>query len=543
MKHEYKRYNPLEVEEMAKGYFTQYVLYFNESRTERMCFCTNCLNWFSASKASDVYLCDEAFSTGHKGKGNCPCCDACVTYIAGGRITNGKSLEETRRLVHIHVPDENTVVLRAFYVVSKFYNAPCDFVPTYELEIKAKYILHPGEAHCFFNNEAFTENEHNMREVNVREPYSSYMYSVPSYVIMNIDDLAPSFLRYHQWLEFRDRCSNGPRARYVHGITYFCRLAEYPQIEFLINNEAYEWVYDLVYRKVFENGLVDWKQRSMAKFFRMTKPWANAFAALAFDKRILRLWHEIGKALDISAFVEQANFLGKRTFVNFYYFCKDKDIDSIAAFSYLKKRSIRGNCGEAFTAWRDYIAAAKAIGLDLTNHNVCFPKALFEAHDTTVACREVANRKVSKKELAALKERRLRYAYEDERFSIVFPMTVKDIVAEGRMQSNCVAGYADRHLKGTTTILFLREKERPNEAFYTIEVREGRIVQCYGFKNEVWQNCRTDFELKRKEAFFARDRDAAMRFKDEWWCWVCAGSPRNANGVPVKLSKAEEKAV
>ena len=37
-----------------------------------------------------------------------------------------------------------------------------------------------------------------------------------------------------------------------------------------------------------------------------------------------------------------------------------------------------------------------------------------------------------------------------------FPVTTAAIKREGRVLDHCVGGYADRHMKGVTTILFLR---------------------------------------------------------------------------------------
>ena len=43
---------------------------------------------------------------------------------------------------------------------------------------------------------------------------------------------------------------------------------------------------------------------------------------------------------------------------------------------------------------------------------------------------------------------------------------------------HCVATYIDRVAKGETCILFIREKERKEEPFYTMEVRNGEVIQC-----------------------------------------------------------------
>ena len=47
--------------------------------------------------------------------------------------------------------------------------------------------------------------------------------------------------------------------------------------------------------------------------------------------------------------------------------------------------------------------------------------------------------------------------------------------------SHCVGGYLERHGRGDTNILFLRNKAFPSTPFYTIEVdNSGYVVQIHG---------------------------------------------------------------
>ena len=61
---------------------------------------------------------------------------------------------------------------------------------------------------------------------------------------------------------------------------------------------------------------------------------------------------------------------------------------------------------------------------------------------------------------ASATARRLKYEFELDGLRIVFPMTAAAIRREGKLLRHCVGGYADRHMKGVVTILFLRSEER-----------------------------------------------------------------------------------
>ena len=86
------------------------------------------------------------------------------------------------------------------------------------------------------------------------------------------------------------------------------------------------------------------------------------------------------------------------------------------------------------------------------------------------------------------KKRKEKWEFVNEKFAVVFPMTVSEVRLEGETLHHCVGGYAQRHVENETTILFLRKEEEPKTSFYTIEIRkdsEGwRVVQVHGACNK-----------------------------------------------------------
>ena len=86
------------------------------------------------------------------------------------------------------------------------------------------------------------------------------------------------------------------------------------------------------------------------------------------------------------------------------------------------------------------------------------------------------------------KKRKKKWEFSNEKFAIVFPMTVSEVRLEGEALHHCVGGYAQRHIQNETTILFLRKEESPDTSFYTIEIRkdgaEWKVVQVHGACNK-----------------------------------------------------------
>ena len=99
-----------------------------------------------------------------------------------------------------------------------------------------------------------------------------------------------------------------------------------------------------------------------------------------------------------------------------------------------------------------------------------------------------------------------------------------EIKREGEILKHCVGGYAERHLNGKTTILFLRRADKPDRPLVTIEIMGRRIVQVHGFRNE--REACEENPMKLPPEVLYKD------FFDGWKDWVKRGSPRDEEGRP-----------
>lgn len=86
------------------------------------------------------------------------------------------------------------------------------------------------------------------------------------------------------------------------------------------------------------------------------------------------------------------------------------------------------------------------------------------------------------------KKRKKKWEFSNEKFAVVFPMTLSEVRLEGEALHHCVGGYSKKHIQNETTILFLRKEESPDTSFYTIEIRkdgaEWKVVQVHGACNK-----------------------------------------------------------
>lgn len=80
--------------------------------------------------------------------------------------------------------------------------------------------------------------------------------------------------------------------------------------------------------------------------------------------------------------------------------------------------------------------------------------------------------------------------YTNGNYSILMPKNASDIIREGRELQHCVgrAGYIQAMAAGRCKILFLRANKEIDTPLITIEVRDERIIQCFGFRDSYNHN-------------------------------------------------------
>ena len=149
-----------------------------------------------------------------------------------------------------------------------------------------------------------------------------------------------------------------------------------------------------------------------------------------------------------------------------------------------------------YYSWENHIP--KAFWLEVAT-NIHSAADFARTHDLYMErCREIDQRTQAQKDadlqrkLAIYEEenkkRKKQWEFANEKFAVVFPMTVSEVRLEGEALHHCVGGYAQRHVQNETTILFLRKEESPDTSFYTIELKqngaEWKVVQVHGACNK-----------------------------------------------------------
>ena len=171
--------------------------------------------------------------------------------------------------------------------------------------------------------------------------------------------------------------------------------------------------------------------------------------------------------------------------------------------NYVNRQQAEGyktkTAGQILNQWSDYLSMLKTLKKNMDDPMMYRPKELKRRHDECVKeirrqqmIEEMKRNEKQKKEEAermrekfpgaeeVLKEIKSKYEYKGEKYCIIVPQKLIDIVTEGQALHHCAGAtdrYFDRIMQQETYICFLRKTSDPEIPFYTIEVEPGGTIR------------------------------------------------------------------
>lgn len=480
----------------------------------------------------------------HKEMWTCPWCGRKVTMIDLNKAQKQKSLVRTELTVLLHTRGE--ALYADALALQKDYADDVALTDRPTAWCSSGYRFAKGEVMQVDHQVAYGEHEPVItyerdklsRRKEVQEPFkfgSICWYRYEAYSILNREALEDHpFFRYcgyfDQW-QYRPAGARGYAVKFSDFVSYLTAYSIYPrQVEMLSKAGYWQPIRDLVFDRKKNAAAMCWEEENPKKAFGLDKRelallmgTQPPLEVLAVRNYVRRHW---GKTWSLAFCMDFCNLWGCELppmevlrFAKWYgldlghllrYFGGVFDEDHIELVTY----------ADLFEIYRDYLDAAWSLGYCLEHSKVLWPERLFSAHDD--AMEKLADKN---KEMRAqkLKERRLKYEFELDGLKIVFPATTAAIKREGKALAHCVGGYAERHIKGVTTILFLRRADQPHTPYVTLEMDGNQIRQIHGYHNDTLPGSQNP-------------RVVHKAFLDTWLRWLRAGSHRNGDGTP-KLPK------
>lgn len=131
--------------------------------------------------------------------------------------------------------------------------------------------------------------------------------------------------------------------------------------------------------------------------------------------------------------------------------------------------------------WKDTLALQRTYFEKIKDK---YPENLTSSHNRMALKVNLAKTMIEKRDFEKHAGDALPLEWSNDKYIIVAPKSVSDVINEAVAQNNCLKTYVSRIGKGETRVVFLRKKKQPEETWISIEVYpNGEIVQAKGYQN------------------------------------------------------------
>lgn len=491
-----------------------YIFYQYEKRGAKTGYCTYC--------EKDVPLKSKPH---HNKDGQCPCCHRKITYKALGRL--GWRLDTKEVCVYLIQSRPDGFVVREFWADRRYLKE--DYKnPKVSCVEHWRVIYDPAlEARTYYWG--------SYKQLCVRwiagYPSYSWMGSNSIYNSHGNQDgcvygktlphLAKGFLKQTglvDWIKAHGMVANPD--------TYMTVRRKEPAFEQIWKAGLSTLTKECWHNPSCLRGLVETERTSsLAKMLKLDKRGLSRLRQYdggCFLLRWLQLEHKIGKPIsdEVLTWYSQQ----KISTDDLKFICGK--MTPLQARNYLLRQAEteKDSVQQVLNTWRDYLSMAEKLGLDTSDEIVYRVKLLRQRHDELVVrLRHRDSKEVAKEVLEqfpkvdetcqAIREK---FEYANDKYAIVVPTGVLDIIVEGEFLNHCVGSsdrYWDRIERNEAYILFLRRAATPHLPYYTLEAEpDGSVRQK-----------RTSFDRQ------SDDIQDVMTFLKEW------------QGVVAKRLTAEDR--
>lgn len=227
---------------------------------------------------------------------------------------------------------------------------------------------------------------------------------------------------------------------------------------------------------------VNWKATDLRKIIGLNMGQIREIRGEDFDMRDLEIYKQCLRAGEpvTASGIEFIKYSWRNTRIKKY-------TSLSKAANYLAKQKAKyKNAFFRMDDYEDYLDECEKLGYNLKEERTLFPKNFKAEHKrTSDRVRELEDQidaeafKRNQKELSGMDG-----PYRADGFLIRLAESAEELRAEGQSLGHCVGGYAKGVIDGYRAILFIREEDKPDKSFYTLELRKDKtIAQCRGKGN------------------------------------------------------------
>lgn len=253
-----------------------------------------------------------------------------------------------------------------------------------------------------------------------------------------------------------------------------------PMIENLGKMGLYNLARDYIYGGRSYSG----KSTSPAKALGIPRPILEEFAKFDINSEEFQMWRDwnlsIKSLSDFRRICEmcRGHYSTLRDIMRYGVTLK-------RAANYMEKQIKKNSAKDALMYWKDYISAAKQLGMDIVNDkDLLYPPDVKKEHDRCTKLVKIKKNEAHERALAKRNEILNKLSYKDKKYLIRPLINLDEFVKESEKLDHCVKQYYKRCCEGETNIFALRNINKPDEPFFTVNINNmGKLIQNRGKSN------------------------------------------------------------
>ena len=280
---------------------------------------------------------------------------------------------------------------------------------------------------------------------------------------------------------------------------------KYPQIENLVRNGLSKYVAKIINAATYNGGYYYQKEqfyiKEVPKYINVKKVKPTEILGLEKDEMYIAQKYPL-ELVSFYAYIKQtqktrltekqlqiAAGIGVEEIRAIY---KKPPIDGftppiVRLLNYLQKNEEPRNTGDArvtpnylYDYWNMIAQVQNGLPPELI-----FPRDIRAAHDQAVLLVKVKTDEEINAKIEAFAASLEWLSFSDEETGLFIRVcgTQEELIREGKFLHHCVGSYASKFSKKETCILFIRRAAEPEIPFYTLEYRDGMVIQNRGKNN------------------------------------------------------------
>lgn len=453
-------------------------LFYRKARKKADIYCTACHDRFEITNK------DQIKDLKHKSYKKCPHCQG---EVECRQMDRGRAAYHYYDNFAIFRRNGNGVEISCITVYQSFEEDIME--PVYDWHETTRYELTKGSSAEY--RKAFCSStqkyEWTKMKKKPKEPIfhnSGFGSGYNGYHVLGRDEIQNSFLGY--------LFKGADESELPHlFITYYCRYAEHPQLEYLIHG-GLRLLADAYIEGTVNLTRINWRSNDLKKMLRLNKEELDFLKdndGREYNQYIC-FRREVYCGRTPSETIRYYKEFGYNT-SKIIYISRKTNISAKRIMDYVLKHRNKERNTFMLYMWSDYLRECEELEYDLHDESIVMPRDLAAAHERTASIIKTEHDMRMKIQMELSNEARKKMVYTDQSrgLTVIIPDTIEEIAREGRILHHCVGGYAKRHAEGALHILFIRQIGKEDIPYYTMEVDLfGKIVQCRGFKNNIEHN-------------------------------------------------------